>query len=92
VIRPAKDSGQPLPRLLPRQLSGVAVNPRTGKRIGFPGPPQGARPDPPGSSAVQTMIPEAAEPQLDSENEPPQDAVDIPPRGRPGRTAAAKAG
>ena len=81
VIRPAKQSGQPLPRLLPRALSGVAINPRTGKRVGNPGPPQGARPDPAGSSAIQVLIPEAAEPQLDDETRPADDAVDIPPRG-----------
>jgi hypothetical protein len=82
VIRPAKESGTPMPRLLPRSLSGVAINPRTGKRIGSPGPPQGARPDPPDSSAVQVLVPEAAEPQPDDESRPPdEDAVDIPPRG-----------
>lgn len=89
VIRTAKVSGDPLPRLLPRQLSGVAVNPRTGKRVGAPGPPQGARPDPAGSSSVQVLIPEENEPQLDSETGPAEDAVDIPPRGR---RAAAKTG
>jgi hypothetical protein len=82
LIRPGKESGQPLPRMHPRALSGVAINPRTGKRIGSPGPPQGARPDPEGSSAVQVLIPEAAEPQPDDETLPPDtDAVDIPPRG-----------
>jgi hypothetical protein len=86
VIRPAKASGEELPRLLPRELSGVAVNTRTGRRIGVPGPPQGARPDPAGSSSVQVLIPEANEPQLDSENEPPQDAEDIPPRARRAQT------
>lgn len=89
VIRPAKESGDPLPRLMPRMLSGVAINPRTGKRIGAPGPPQGARPDPAGSSTVQVLIPEEHEPQLDSETGPPEDAVDIAPRGR---RAAAKTG
>jgi hypothetical protein len=82
VIRPAKESHDPLPRLLPRHLSAVAINPRTGKRIGNPGPPQGARPDPQGSSAVQVLIPEAAEPQPDDEARPPEDAQDIPPRAR----------
>ena len=82
VIRTAKVSGDPLPRLLPRQLSGVAINPRTGKRVGAPGPPQGARPDPAGSSSVQVLIPEEHEPQLDSETGPPEDAVDLPPRNR----------
>jgi hypothetical protein len=90
VIRPAKASGDPLPRLLPRSLSGVAINHRTGRRVGMPGPPQGARPDPPGSSAVQVMEPpEANEPQLDSETKPPEDAMDLPPRTR---RAAARQG
>jgi hypothetical protein len=81
VIRPAKEAGTPMPRLLPRSLSGVAINPRTGARIGSPGPPQGARPDPAGSSAVQVLIPEAAEPQPDDESRPAdEDAADIMPR------------
>jgi hypothetical protein len=91
LIRPAKESGQPLPRLHPRLLSAVAINPRTGKRIGMPGPPEGARPDPAGSSSVQVMIPEANEPQIDSENAGDGDAVDIPPSGRR-RAAAARTG
>jgi hypothetical protein len=83
VIRPAKDATGPMVRLLPRQLSGVAINLRTGKRIGVPGPPADARPDPEGSSAVQVLIPEAAEPQPDDETRPADtDAVDIPPRAR----------
>ena len=90
VIRAAKESADPLPRLLPRQLSGVAINQRTGKRVGYPGPPADARPDPEGSSSVQVLIPEANEPELDSETKPPpEDAVDIAPRGR---RAAAKTG
>jgi hypothetical protein len=88
VIRPAKQASEPMPRLLGRHLSGVAINHRTGKRIGFPGPPEGARPDPAGSSALQVLIPEAAEPQPDSEARPPEDAQDIPPRGR--RTPAGR--
>ena len=87
VIRLAKESGEPLPRLHPRQLSGVAINQRTGKRIGYPGPPEGARPDPPGSSVVTVMEPpEANEPVPGSETTggqgaPPEvDAEDIPPR------------
>jgi hypothetical protein len=87
VIRPARAASDPLPRLLPRNLSGVAINPRTGKRVGNPGPPQGARPDPAGSSAVQVLIPEAAEPQPDDEARPPEDAQDIMPRAA--RRAAA---
>jgi hypothetical protein len=82
VIRPAKEASGPLPLLLPRQLSGVAINPRTGKRVGSPGPPEGARPDPAGSSAVQVLIPEAAEPAPDDEARPPEDAQDIAPRAR----------
>ena len=82
VIRASAEAGEPLPRLHPKQLSGVAVNPRTGRRVGQPGPPDGARPDPAGSSAVQVLEPpEANEPQPDSQNQPPaDDAVDLPPR------------
>jgi len=82
VIRPAKASGEVLPRLLPRQLSGVAINHRTGKHIGVPGPPADARPDPAGSSSVQVLVPEANEPQPDSERGPLGEAEDIPPRSR----------
>lgn len=90
VIRAAKESGAQLPRILPRQLSGVAINQRTGKRIGMPGPPEGARPDPEGSSEVRVVIPESDEPQLDSESgAAANDAVDIPPRSR---RAAARTG
>jgi len=87
MIRKAEGE-QALPAVLPRQMFGIAINPRTGKLLGRPGPPAEARPDPPGSSTVQVQIPEAAEPQPGSENEPPpQDAVDLPPRRR---AAAAK--
>jgi hypothetical protein len=94
VIRLAKESGEPLPRLHPRLLSGVAINQRTGKRIGYPGPPQGARPDPEGSSQIQVVEPpEAHEPVPGSEtaggqDTPPDvDAEDIPPRARRGAAA-----
>jgi len=84
MIRSAKDSTEPLPRLHPKQLSGIAINQRTGQRIGNPGVPENARPDPPGSSQVTVLEPpEANEPQPGSEDSPPppdQDAVDIPPR------------
>ena len=82
MIRSVKESGEPLPAVHPKQLSGVAINQRTGKRIGYPGPPQGARPDPPGSSQVTVLEPpEASEPQPGSENAPAEvDAEDIPPR------------
>jgi hypothetical protein len=83
MIRTAKESGEVLPRIVPRQLSGIRVNPRTGLLVGMPGPPEGARPDPAGSSAVQVMEPpEANEPQPGTETGPDQDAVDIPPRNR----------
>ena len=94
VIRAVKESSEPLPRLHPRQLSGVAINQRTGKRIGFPGPPQGARPDPAGSSTVTVLEPpEAHEPVPGSETTGGQgapaevDAEDIPPRAARGRAA-----
>jgi len=81
LIRPARESGDPLPGMLPKSLFGVAINPRTGKRIGRPGPPEGARPDPAGSSQVQVMEPpEASEPQPGDESVPADDAVDLPPR------------
>ena len=94
VIRSVKESSDPLPRLHPRLLSGVAINRRTGQRIGYPGPPQGARPDPEGSSQIQVMEPpEAHEPVPGSETSGGQtapaevDAEDIPPRGRRGAAA-----
>lgn len=93
MIRPVKDSGEPLPRPHPKQLSGIAINQRTGKRIGFPGPPQNARADPPGSSTITVMEPpEANEPAPGSETGgqpvPPEvDAEDIPPRAARGRAA-----
>jgi len=85
VIRKAAEASTAMPVLLPRQLSGVAINRRTLKPIGWPGPPVDARPDPPGSSEVQVMQPpEATEPQpLDetaAPGAPQQDAVDIAPR------------
>jgi len=90
LIRPAKESGGPQPQFAPRSLFGVAINPRTGKRIGRPGPPADARPDPPGSSQVQVMEPpEASEPQPGDETAGPVvDAEDIPPS----RMRRAKAG
>jgi hypothetical protein len=92
MIRSVKDSGEPLPAVHPRRLSGISINQRTGKRIGMPGPPEGARPDPPGSSVVTVLEPpEANEPQPGSEDAPPppeQDAVDIPPRRAAGKATA----
>ena len=89
VIRPAKESGEPMPELPPMKLFGVAINQRTGKPVGRPRPPADARPDPPGSSEV--LVPEAAEPQPGDENALPDDAVDIPPAGRARARAAAAA-
>jgi hypothetical protein len=92
MIRSVKDSGEPLPAIHPKQLSGISINRRTGKRIGLPGPPEGARPDPPGSSTI-TMVepPEANEPQPGTEDSPPeQDAVDIPPRAARAKAAPAR--
>jgi hypothetical protein len=81
-IRPMSEASEPMPRLHPRQLSGRLM-----------GPPEGARADPAGSSAVQVMetVPEANEPALDSETQLPPiaDAEDIPPaRARRPRTQA----
>ena len=79
-IRRIEEQGLDLPLILPKQISGS-----------LRGPEVGARPDPKGSS--QILIPELAEPMPDSEQKSPEDAVDIPPRGARGRTAAgAKAG
>lgn len=77
ILRPApggKAPDEPF-RMHPRAVSGRIM-----------GPPQGARPDPDGSSAVQVLeVPESQEPQLGSENSPQveQDAVDLPPRNAP---------
>ena len=84
ILRPAPGGKAPdgPARVHPRAVSGRLA-----------GPPQGARPDPDGSSAVQILedrVPESQEPQLGSENSPQveQDAVDLPPRsGRTRRTS-----
>lgn len=89
VIRPKKEMSEPLPRILPRQVSGSLRAP--------PPPPPGTdmpRPDPPGSSAVLIQedadIPEAHEPEAGSERElpPDADAEDIPPRRTRSRAGA----
>lgn len=81
TIRKAADRTSEVPVIRPRDLSGVAINQRTGKRIGYPGPPADARPDPPGSSQILVQeVPEANEPVPGSENAPRDDAMDIPPR------------
>lgn len=59
AIRPASQSGDPLPRIAPAQLSGPLrrglVNP--------PGDFTGARADPPGASHIQTIsVPETSDP------------------------------
>jgi hypothetical protein len=88
LVRKAADRTSERTVLLPRHLSGVAINHRTGKRVGYPGPPADARPDPPGSSQVLVQeLPEGNEPVPESENQPPGDAVDLPPRHRQGATA-----
>lgn len=81
LIRKAADQNAPLPDMQPRVLSGRMM-----------GPPQGARPDPPGSSVLmEQRTPEAEEPQPGSENagEPEQDALDIAPRTTRARAGAA---
>jgi len=84
VLRPAKESSEPLPRIHPREMSG---------RIFAPPPPgpesDAARPDPPGSSHLverEVRIPEAGEPQVGSENLSAAQAIDIPPRAQAGPT------
>jgi len=79
VIRPLHGPGSTsepaLQRVPPRFMSGR-----------MHGPPQGARPDPAGSSAWVQMVPEAAQPQPGSEamagqpQAPEANAVDLPPR------------
>lgn len=81
LIRLAREQGgAPVPQMLPRNLSGRMM-----------GPPQGARPDPAGSSVLlEQRVPESQEPQPGSENageQIEQDALDIAPR-----TARARAG
>jgi hypothetical protein len=92
MIRPAKEGGE-RPRILPRQLSGIQINRRTGLIVGVPGPGVDTRPDPEGSSQVITTgPPEANEPQPGSETgKPSEDAVDIPPRARRGPPSRAGA-
>lgn len=91
MVRPAGQQSEALPRIHPKQMSAIAINPRTGKLIGGPGVPSDARPDPPGSSQVTSNEPpEADEPQPDSEQrDAPQDAVDIAPQTRRGGARAA---
>jgi hypothetical protein len=70
-IRRIEEQGQDMPLILPRHVS----NPQFG-------PPAGTRPDPKGSSAIQVLskIPELTEPMPDSEQQPAEEAVDLPPR------------
>jgi hypothetical protein len=80
-IRKIEEQKQPLPTILPRQVSNRQF-----------GPPADARPDPAKSSAVQVLIPELTEPQLDSETKAATtEALDIPPR-RARTTAGAGTG
>jgi hypothetical protein len=80
AIRPWSESGQPLPRLLPVQLSGKIRQP--------PPPPKGTdlpRPDPAGSSHVLNMLPpEASDPHTEGQSELNPETMDIPPSGRGG--------
>jgi hypothetical protein len=84
AVRPVSEQGDPLPRLLPRQLSGRLRQPVT--------PPPGSdlpRPDPPGSSHVivnEPGPPEGNEPSPGDEQGMPTGAMDLPPRHA--RTAA----
>lgn len=84
AVRPVSAQGDPLPQLLPRQLSGGIRQPVT--------PPPDSdlpRPDPPGSSQVIVNgPPEANEPQPGDETGVPVGAIDIPPRRAATRTAA----
>jgi hypothetical protein len=82
AVRPAAQSSDPLPALLPRQLSGIV------RRPVMPAADSSApRPDPPGSSQVIIATPEGSEPVAGSEELPgqePQGALDLPPRSRRG--------
>jgi len=76
AIRPATQSGDPLPRIAPAQMSGPLrkglVNP--------PGDFTGARADPPGASHIQTItVPETADPSPGQENVMSQGPMDIKP-------------
>lgn len=81
AIRAYKDRGMSLPRILPRQMSGLVRQPAT--------PPAGSdapRPDPAGSSRIVESgppPPEITDPVPGSENGAPitLDALDLPPRG-----------
>ena len=84
-VAAGKDPG-PLPRLSPRQMFGATR--------GVPGPPEGARPDPPGSTTIQMLerVPEANAPQAEpppppGTPPPAPDAVDLPPRSSRSRAA-----
>lgn len=81
AVRPYRERGDEMPRLLPRHLSGLVRQPVT--------PPADSdmpRPDPPGSSEVRVVQsgpepPELADPQPGSETAPMiTGALDIPPR------------
>jgi hypothetical protein len=77
AIRPAAQSGDPLPRIAPAQLSGPLrkglVNP--------PGDFTGARADPPGASHIQVVsnVPEVSDPAPGSENVMSAGPMDIKP-------------
>lgn len=76
AIRPAADAREPLPRLHPRQLSGMSRQP-----VMPPPDSDQPRPDPEGSSRVViTTPPEASEPAPGDEQLPVTGAMDLPPR------------
>lgn len=85
AVRPYKERSGELPRLHPRQLSGLIRQPAMP-----PADSEQPRPDPPGSSTVRIVEagpvpPESNEPQPGGEQGPPpliQGAMDLPPRGR----------
>jgi hypothetical protein len=79
VIRKVTGAAGEMPRVPPRAVSGRLA-----------GPPQGARPDPKGSSQIQMIetMPEAHEPQPGTENFTEVDAEDIAPRASRARAGA----
>jgi hypothetical protein len=83
MIRPIKEAGRPMPKIVGRDLSG-----------GLRGPMVGARNDPKGSSIVieTRRVPESDQPMTEQDSDGDVDAIDIPPRGAAEAAAAAVTG
>lgn len=83
AVRPASEASEPLPRVLPRQMSGPVRRPPAETPPGYDGP----RPDPAGSSQILTLQDMAPESEID-QGMGDQGAMDIPPRGAAANAAA----